>query len=121
MNTTMQQTKVIYFYIRPWGFYQSQARVEQGYTANVDDYLREYWAKQGTTFACEKRSDGNWYIAYAQCGSKDQFSRRLGRMVSTGRLRCRRKPDLAVLFGKEEPSFDDCVTILNLIEYNDKY
>jgi hypothetical protein len=102
----MQDQGILYFHIRPFGFYKAQ----ENETEYLNRFMLEYEARSGTTFAFEKRTDG-WYFGYSSTHSKDQFNRKIGRMVAKGRLCCKRKPELASYFGEQEPTFDDCVII----------
>jgi hypothetical protein len=113
----MKSDHTLYFHIRPLGYYLGK---DNDRTTKIDQWLVDYWSKTGTTFAFERRADGCWYGSYAVTSKADQFCRRLGRLVAKGKLTCKRK-DLAFAFGPEEPTFDDCVVLNDLINYEKQY
>ena len=41
---------------------------------------------QAYTIAVLKNKDGSYYTEYAICGERDQFSKKIGRMIATGRV-----------------------------------
>lgn len=82
---------------------------------NLSSDYRNYCYSQGVTFACEERKDG-WWIGFSRTSYKDMFNRRLGRLISKGRLRCKRKP-LALYFGKEAPTFEDACVMFELLRF----
>lgn len=55
-----------------------------------------------TAFARQDK-EGNWFVSYAECDSRDQFCRRTGRNVA------RRKWFAGKRSSISEPSFDNCL------------
>lgn len=100
---------IMYFHVRVIDILSKQSLV------NSSPAYREYAYTQGATFAFEKRKDG-WWVGYSQTTYEDNFCRRIGRLIAKGRLKCKRKP-CAYFFGKEEPTFDDVVTLYELLRY----
>lgn len=89
--------------------------IPEEFASNYSPSFREYAYSQGATFAFEKRKDG-WWVGLSQTTYEDNFCRRIGRLIAKGRLKCKRKP-LAYFFGKEEPTFEDVVTLYELLRY----
>jgi hypothetical protein len=65
--------------------------------------------KGGGTAAFELQENGTWKVGIALCSEKDNFNRKLGRLIATGRLKNAPTYDIK---GKEHPSFEDAQDVI---------